>query len=364
MSKKKSPIKPPYVFINAQQKTGGKTTFATFTIDALTLNGVDTRVQQIDDQRRLSDMLGSVVEDLRPSREAVFEDSTILSRALVPFYNAACEAAAARSAVVLDVGANEVEILATTLTDVGYDEDMQKAGLTTFLCVPFLPRDPELSNQAAFTIRQLRAAVPHSRLLLIENRHGGSVERVVPGFARRERLQGSSRSRQRRRTHRNARDSARILGSLRRRRLAILEGAGPRPGRGVETASSRAGRGQADQEQRREVLARHARPTVAHRRSASGRGIVTQNHGVHPSVLRGRSRGWSELDAPADGLCCCHQSDSDFWKSAARKVLANALGDVVRRRSASAAKAHFAQLVCAELAKATPRFNSAQGNVP
>lgn len=74
MSKKKSPIKPPYVFINAQQKTGGKTTFATFTIDALTLNGVDTRVQQIDDQRRLSDMLGSVVEDLRPSREAVFEE--------------------------------------------------------------------------------------------------------------------------------------------------------------------------------------------------------------------------------------------------------------------------------------------------
>ena len=182
MPKKPTPlVQPPFAAILAAQKSCGKTHLATFLADVLAVNGLPFRAMQIDDQKRLSHMIGDTVLDLRPDPDLLIEDPTLTTRAITPFYDACREAATTKVSVLLDSGANEGEHLSNFLRDVGFAEDIATWQLPVLAFVPFFPLDPESTAQSAFTVRRLREAVPSLRIVLVENRYGGSAERIVPG---------------------------------------------------------------------------------------------------------------------------------------------------------------------------------------
>lgn len=172
---------PPLVAILAAQKSCGKTHLAAFLADMLAVNGQPFRAFQIDDQKRLSHMIGDTVVDLRPDPDLLVEDPTLSTRAITPFYDACREATAAKVSVLLDTGANEGEHLSNFLRDVGFAEDIAAWRLPVLAFVPYFALDPESTAQSAFTVRRLREAVPNLRVVLVENRFGGAAERIVPG---------------------------------------------------------------------------------------------------------------------------------------------------------------------------------------
>lgn len=181
MPKKPTVLTPPIAAIFAAQKSCGKTHMATFLADALVLNGCPFHAFQIDDQMRLSHMIGDTVTDLRPDPDLLVEDPTLTTRAIAPFYDACSQAIAKKTSVILDTGANEVENLSNFLRDVDFAQDIDAWKLPVIAFVPFFPLDPESTAQSAFTARRLRDAVPNIRIVLVENRFGGSVERIVTG---------------------------------------------------------------------------------------------------------------------------------------------------------------------------------------
>lgn len=181
MTKKQTVIKPPFAAIFAAQKSCGKTHVATFVADVLALNGYPFRAFQIDDQMRLSHMIGDTVTDLRPDPDLLIEDPTLTTRAITPFYDACHQAVSKKVSVILDTGANEVEHLSNFLRDVDFAQDIEAWKLPVVAFVPFFPLDPESTAQSAFTVRRLRDAVPNIRIVLVENRFGGSIERIVQG---------------------------------------------------------------------------------------------------------------------------------------------------------------------------------------
>ena len=181
MPKKSTPVSPPFAAIFAAQKSSGKTHAATFLADALALNSYPFRAFQIDDQKRLSHMIGETVVDLRPDPDLIVDDPTLVTRALTPFYDACHAAAKDKTSVLMDTGANQVETLTNFLRDVDFYPDAKVWKLPVFAFVPFLPQDAESTAQSAFTVTRLRKAAPGIKIVLIENRFGGSVERIVPG---------------------------------------------------------------------------------------------------------------------------------------------------------------------------------------
>ena len=174
-------ISTSFVAFFAMQKSAGKTVGATFTADVLTINGYPLDVFQIDDQKRLSNMLGSAVVDLRPDRDRLIDEPTLLTTAISPLYDAVKAARGGKRAILLDTGANEVESLTNFLEECEFDEDAKAWGIPLLGFVPFLPLDPESTAQATFTVKRLRKATPNMRIILIENRHGGRIDRIVPG---------------------------------------------------------------------------------------------------------------------------------------------------------------------------------------
>ena len=181
MSKKRL-LTPSFAAIIAAQKSCGKTHLGVFLADAFTLNGIPFVAQQIDDQKRFQHMIGEKVVDLRPDPDQLVDDPTLATRALTPFYSAVRKAALEeKMAVLLDTGANELENLSNFLRDVGFGQDIAEWQLPTLCFVPFFPLDPESTAQSAFTVRRLTDAVPNLRLVLVENRYGGSAEHIVAG---------------------------------------------------------------------------------------------------------------------------------------------------------------------------------------
>lgn len=174
-------IQPPLAILVAAQKSCGKTHLCTFIADMLAVNGLPFRAFQIDDQKRLSHMIGDTVVDLRPDPDLLLEDPTLTTRAITPFYDACREAAETKVSVLLDTGANEGEHLSNFLRDVGFAEDIAAWQLPVIAFVPFFPLDPESTAQSAFTVRRLRGAVPNLRIVLVENRFGGPAEHLVSG---------------------------------------------------------------------------------------------------------------------------------------------------------------------------------------
>jgi len=180
MSEQRPLIAAPAIFEFVGQKSGGKTHLATLVADMLVVNEFSFTAFQIDDQKRLGHMIGDVV-DLRPDPDRLIEDPTLLMRALAPLHEAARVAGQNRTSILLDTGANEVENLGNFLHDVGFDEDANDWKLPIVAFAPFLPEDSESTRQATFTINRISAALPHANIVLVENRYGGSSDRIVSG---------------------------------------------------------------------------------------------------------------------------------------------------------------------------------------
>lgn len=179
--KKPSPIVPPFSAFLMSQKSAGKTTAAVFIADVLAINNIAFEAFQVDDQKRFGHMIGSKVIDLRPDPDKLIGDPTLLSRALTPIYDAAMRAVTSKTAVIIDTGANEVEVVANLCKAVELDEDARAWGLPILVFVPFYSLDPESTAQAIFTLRRMIDALPSARFILIENHFGGSPERLVDG---------------------------------------------------------------------------------------------------------------------------------------------------------------------------------------
>lgn len=184
MAKKTTLLKSTSLITVTSQKSCGKTTFTTFLIDALTVNGDKYMAFQVDDQKKLELMIGDKVVDLRPDPDKLVDDPTSAIRALTPLYDALRNAALVeeeKKFIVLDVGSNMTEVVTNFKRDVELAQDIAAWGVSAACFVPFYPLDPESTAQAAFAVRRMMEAVPNCRIVLVENRHGGSCERIVPG---------------------------------------------------------------------------------------------------------------------------------------------------------------------------------------
>ncbi|MEY9706436.1 hypothetical protein [Bradyrhizobium diazoefficiens] len=180
MTTKRSPAAPPFVVITAAQKSAGKTHLMLTVADLMAINGFAFSAFQVDDQKRLSEMLGEKVIDLRPDPDRLIEDPTLMTRALTPFYEACRRAIPSKTSVLLDCGANETEAVANFLRDVDLDEDVVAWKLPVIVLCPFYP-EAECLRQTAYSVSRIGNAVQSARIVLVENRFGGSVERITPG---------------------------------------------------------------------------------------------------------------------------------------------------------------------------------------
>ena len=177
---KNSPFAPPFVVLTVAQKSAGKTHLLLTVADLMALNGYRFSAFQVDDQKRLSEMLGEKVIDLRPDPDRLIEDPTLMTRALTPFYEACRRAIPSKTSVLLDCGANETEAMANFLRDVDLDEDLIAWKLPAIVLCPFYA-EAECLRQSAYSVSRISDAVPSARIILVENRFGGSVERITPG---------------------------------------------------------------------------------------------------------------------------------------------------------------------------------------
>jgi len=162
----------------SQESAVGKTTFMTALADVLTLSGQPYTVFQADDKPRLQQMLGARVVDLKPDPELLLAQPSLLRTAYTPLYTACAQAKVAGSSVLLDGGAREVEHLASFFTDIELDEDLVAWQLPMMVFVP-VQADPESILAAIMTWREVRAAVPSVRMVLVENLHDrGRIDRL------------------------------------------------------------------------------------------------------------------------------------------------------------------------------------------
>lgn len=173
-------ILPPYVAIFANQKGGvGKTLAACTLIDCLALGGIPCTVVQIDDQQRLSSLIGMQVLTIVPDLQEARRNPRALMSVFAPIY-AACEAAAkSGSVVVIDVGANMVGLLCAWLEAVDLDEDLRSWRLPLLLLVPGVA-EPEALRQAAATLAAGSKALPSARRIFVENRRNGAIADLSP----------------------------------------------------------------------------------------------------------------------------------------------------------------------------------------
>lgn len=180
MPAKRSPVSPPFAVLTAAQKSAGKTHLLLTVADLMAINGYRFSAFQVDDQKRLAEMLGEKVIDLRPDPDRLIEDPTLMTRALTPFYEACRRAIPDKTSVLLDCGANETEAVANFLRDVDLDEDAVAWKLPVVVLCPFYA-EAECLRQSAYSVARISSAVPSARIVLVENRFGGSVERITPG---------------------------------------------------------------------------------------------------------------------------------------------------------------------------------------
>jgi hypothetical protein len=178
----KPPLLPPVAIITASKKGGtGKTHLMLAVADLLTMNGYPYSVFQADDKKRLSQMLGAKVVDLRPNPDLVMNDPALVRKSFTPFYTACLASVTTRNSVLFDIGADEVENTANFLTDVEIDEDLVawKLPLLVFVLVK---AETDAIGSAAETIRRFRAAVPSAHLFLVENLFGvrDSLDHLPP----------------------------------------------------------------------------------------------------------------------------------------------------------------------------------------
>lgn len=169
-----------HLAIMASGKGGvGKSTLATLVADLWTLAGHACRPFQVDDQRRLGTMLGARVATIVPDFEAAMREPRALTSPFAPLYNACAAAAAARSSVLLDVGANRVELTALWARRAELQEDLTSWGLPAVVVVPAVV-EGEALRQAAGTMRAFAEALPEATIVFVENQRDGRLVDLKP----------------------------------------------------------------------------------------------------------------------------------------------------------------------------------------
>ena len=169
-----------HLLMAASGKGGvGKSTLTTLVADLWTLSGHAYRPFQVDDQRRLGTMLGARVNTIVPDFEAAMREPRALTSPFAPLYNACAEAVAAKSSVLLDVGANRVELTALWARRAELQEDLTLWGLPALVLVPAVV-EGEALRQAAGTMRTFAEALPEATIVFVENQRDGRLADLKP----------------------------------------------------------------------------------------------------------------------------------------------------------------------------------------
>ena len=180
MPKKKELLVKPRVFMVASGKGGtGGTTTSTLAVDFLELGGEQVEVVQVDNQDRLSRILGRDIASVRSDvlRESRRDPSAGL-HAFRPLMDTVEKAAQSDTRVVVDIGgALAVYLLAfAALSDL--DEDLREMGMPCTILVPALT-EPESISQAARTLMRFREVLPSATTVLVENQRDGAFADLV-----------------------------------------------------------------------------------------------------------------------------------------------------------------------------------------
>ena len=187
-----TPVRSPYLIVTANRRGGcGKTTTTISVVDLLALNGIEAVVFQVDDQPQLAKLLGRRVISLMP-RLCDASLARALSSPFSPLY-AACQAAAASGGVVVvDVGANMVELFVRWLRDVALQEDLDAWKMASVVMVPAV-REIAAVEGAIETLTDLRKVLPGAVPVFVENQRDEPFATVKSasdlGTLLRERLQ-------------------------------------------------------------------------------------------------------------------------------------------------------------------------------
>lgn len=174
------PPRQPQLVVVASGKGGvGKSTLATLVADLWTLEGHRFQPFQVDDQRRLGAMLGARVGTIVPDFEAAMLGPRALTGPFAPLYNACAECARTGASVLLDVGANRVELTALWARKAELQEDLESWGMGTLVLVP-APVESEALRQAGRTMQAFAEALPQATIAFVENRRDGSLAEQRP----------------------------------------------------------------------------------------------------------------------------------------------------------------------------------------
>ncbi|WP_062223463.1 hypothetical protein [Aureimonas sp. D3] len=171
---------PAFIATISQESAVGKTTLMTAVADVLTLAKARFVAFQADDKPRLQAMLGSRVVNLTVDRDLLMEQPSLLRTAYTPVYTACMDAMKTGTSVLFDNGAREVENVTNFFVDVELDDDAVRWNLPILIFVP-VQADPEAIEAAAMTWRRVREALPHARMVLVENCHDrGRIDGLKP----------------------------------------------------------------------------------------------------------------------------------------------------------------------------------------
>jgi hypothetical protein len=166
--------------ILANAKGGvGKTTLATLIADLWTMTGQIYRAFQVDDQRRLEAMLGAQVGTIVPDFEAAMRQPRALTGPFAPVYTALSEAAGTGHRVLLEAGANRVELTALWTRKTELQEDLTAWGVRPVVMVPATV-EAEALRQAAVALRTFGEALPEASLVFVENQRDGRLTDLKP----------------------------------------------------------------------------------------------------------------------------------------------------------------------------------------
>ncbi|PJI54239.1 hypothetical protein CTI14_17850 [Methylobacterium radiotolerans] len=171
--------RPQFVTVASGKGGVGKSTLATLIADLWTLAGRPYRPFQVDDQRRLGAMLGARVATIVPDYEAAMRAPRALTGPFAPLYDACAEAPRTEACVLLDVGANRVELTALWARKAELQEDLAAWGMSAVVLVP-APIESEALRQAAATIRAFAQALPQASIVFVENQRDGRLSELKP----------------------------------------------------------------------------------------------------------------------------------------------------------------------------------------
>ncbi|MFN4925023.1 AAA family ATPase [Bradyrhizobium sp.] len=171
-----------WAIVVANEKGGvGKSTLALAITDKLAIAGYSAVVVQIDRQQRLSAALGQDVITIASDPKAARVDPGKELARFSPVLDAVARAGAA-APIVIDIGAGEVGRFCEWAALVDLDEELGEFGFDPVIFVPFTA-EAEAIRQAHWTAERLTAALPHAKIILVENQRDGRITDLHPASA-------------------------------------------------------------------------------------------------------------------------------------------------------------------------------------